>query len=79
MINAWDSEHPTMPALHNMLNEDLCPGERDVYTTEIKGESLIAIRRPAELKSNNGHGICRVSLGGGYFRVLITSNRTNPM
>lgn len=74
VINAWDSAHPAMPGLHNMLNQSLYPGERDIYSTAIKPESLIAIRRLAELKSNNGHVVIRVSPGGGEFRVSITSN-----
>jgi len=74
VINAWDSAHPTMGALHNMLNEDLYPGPRDVYATAIKPESVVAIRRLAELKSRDGHVIFRVSPGGGDFRALITSN-----
>jgi hypothetical protein len=63
-----------MPGLHNMLSQDLYPGERDVYTTAIKPENLIAIRRLAEPKSNNGHVAFRVSPGGGDFRVFITAN-----
>ncbi len=74
VINAWDSAHPTMSALHNMLNHDLYPGERDIYTTAIKPESLIAVRRLAELKSNSGHVVFRVNPGGSEFRVFITTN-----
>ena len=74
VVNAWDSAHPTINPLHNMLSRELYPGESDVYTTAIKPESLIAIRRLAELKSNSGHVVFRVAEGGASFRVFITSN-----
>lgn len=75
VINAWDSAHPAMPALHNMLSRELYPGERDIYATAIKPEALIALRRLAELKSDNGHVIFRVASGGDSFRVFITTNK----
>jgi beta-lactamase superfamily II metal-dependent hydrolase len=76
VVNAWDSAHPTMGALHNMLSRGLYPGDRAIFATGVKPESLIAIRRLAELASSDGHVVFRVSPGGGDFRVNIVSSRT---
>jgi hypothetical protein len=74
VINGWDSSHPSGTAIANMLSRDLYPGDRDVYSTAVKPESKIAIRRLAELKSGNGHVILRVPPPGTHFQVFITTN-----
>lgn len=74
VIHAWDSAHPTMPALHNMLSEDLYAGPRDVFATAMKAENAIAVRNISQMKSRNGHVVVRVSPGGNEFRIFITSN-----
>ena len=71
VINAWDSAHPSMPSLHNMLSKELYPGPRMVFSTAMKPENAIAIRRIAEITSQNGHVIFRVASGGGSFEVFI--------
>lgn len=75
IINAWDSAHPTMNALENMLSRELYPGNRDIYATAIKPESKIAIRRLAELKSDNGHIVIRVDPNGDKFQIFILTNK----
>jgi hypothetical protein len=75
VINAWDSAHPTMAALNNMLNRSLYPGDRAIFSTGVKPESLIAIRQLTDLASKDGHVVFRVSPGGGDFRVEITSSK----
>jgi hypothetical protein len=74
VIHAWDSAHPTMPALHNMLSQDLYSGPRDVFATAMKAENAIAIRQVSQMKSTNGHVVVRVSPGGDDFRIFVTSN-----
>jgi hypothetical protein len=74
VINAWDSSHPTMGAMNNMLSQSLYAGERDIFATAIKPETAIAIRQLAQLKSDNGHVIFRVKPGGSEFEVVVTSN-----
>jgi hypothetical protein len=74
VINAWDSSHPTMGALYNMLSRDLYRGDRAVFSTGVKPESLIAIRRLSELASGDGHVVFRVSPTGEDFRVDVTTN-----
>ena len=75
VILAWDSAHPTIAPLDNMLSRALYPGERDVYATALKAENKIATRRLEELKSGNGHVIFRVAPGGEEFSVFVTDNR----
>jgi beta-lactamase superfamily II metal-dependent hydrolase len=74
LVLAWDSAHPTIHALHNMLSTQLYPGPRDVFATALKPESAIATRRLSELKSSTGHVVIRVAKGGASFRVLIVDN-----
>jgi len=71
MINAWDSGHPTMIALDNMLSQELDPGPHLVFSTATKPEADITIRRMAEMASQNGHVIFRVPPGGKSFEVFV--------
>ncbi len=74
IIHAWDSAHPTMPALHNMLSQELYPGPRDIFSTALKAEAKIAIKRLNQIKSSLGHVIVRVAPGGASYEILITGN-----
>lgn len=71
VINGWDSAHPTMISLDNMLSQELYPGSRLVFSTATKPEAEIAIRRMALMASRNGHVIFRVPPGGNSFEVFI--------
>jgi hypothetical protein len=74
ILMAWDSAHPAIAPLLRMLSRALYPEERDVYTTAMKPENKIVNRRLAELKSENGHVVVRVSPGGDEFRIVILDN-----
>ncbi len=76
VINAWDSAHPAMPGLHNMLSEELYPENRSVLSTAMKPENTIAIRRIAEMKSTEGHIHIRVPAGGDRFSIDILDSRS---
>jgi beta-lactamase superfamily II metal-dependent hydrolase len=71
VINAWDSGHPTMISLDNMLSQDLDPGPHLVFSTATKPELDITIRRMAEVASQNGHVIFRVPPGGKSFEIFV--------
>ena len=71
VINAWDSAHPTMTSLDNMLSQELYDGPRLVLSTATKPEVDITIRRMAEVASQNGHVIFRVPPGGASFEVFV--------
>jgi len=71
VINAWDSAHPTIVALDNMLSQDLYAGPRLVFSTATKPEAAITIRRMSEIASQNGHVIFRIPPGGNSFEVFV--------
>jgi beta-lactamase superfamily II metal-dependent hydrolase len=71
VINAWDSAHPTMISLDNMLSQEIYSGPRLVLSTATKPEADITIRRMAEMASQNGHVIFRVPPGGNSFEVFV--------
>ncbi len=74
IVSAWDSAHPTIPSLGNMLSQDLYAGPRDVYSTALKPENIIATKRLREIQSGNGHVVIRVPPEGRSFEVAITTN-----
>lgn len=74
VVFAWDSAHPTIRPLYNMLSRALYDGDRDVFATAVKTENAIATRDLAKLKSMNGHVVVRVPPGGETFTVEILDN-----
>ena len=71
VIPAWDSAHPTIPSLKNILSQELYPAQRMVFSTAMKPENVIATRRIAELASQNGHVIFRVAPGGTSYEIFV--------
>ena len=74
IVFAWDSAHPTISPLFNMLSHDLYPGDRQVYGTAVKAENVIATRDIAKMASSNGHVVVRVFESGGKFEILVVEN-----
>lgn len=74
IVFAWDSAHPTISPLFNMLSHELYPGERQVFGTAVKPENIIATRDIAKMASSNGHVVVRVSKGGHDYEVLVVEN-----
>lgn len=71
VINGWDSAHPTIVTLANMLSRDLYPDSRLILSTATKPEDAIAVRRMDQMASQNGHIIFRVPPGGDSFEVFV--------
>lgn len=76
VVMGWDSAHPTIPTLDNMLSKRLYPGNRDIFITALKEENRIATRRLAEISSGNGHVVVRVEPGGAAYQILVLDNMT---
>jgi hypothetical protein len=57
-----------------MLSEELYSGPRDVFTTAIKEENVIATRDLARARSLNGHVVVRVAENAEQFYIEIISN-----
>jgi beta-lactamase superfamily II metal-dependent hydrolase len=74
IVNAWTSAHPTMTVLDQMFSPLLYPGPREVYSTAVRPESRVAVRRLDEMSSSSGHVVLRVSAGGRDLTVFCTSN-----
>ena len=71
IIMTWDSAHPSIPALFNMLSKRLYPGERGVYATAVKPENEVATKDIAKLASRNGHVVVRVAPGGEQYSIIV--------
>jgi hypothetical protein len=63
-----------MPALHNMLSTALYPGPRDVFTTALKDEIRITLKRAEQLAATRGHVVVRVAPGGERYEIFVTEN-----
>lgn len=74
VVLGWDSAHPTIPTLDNMLSKRLYPGTRDIYATALKEENKIVTRRLADITSGNGHVVIRVQPGGTSYRIVVLDN-----
>jgi len=70
MINAWDSGHPTMIALDNMLSQELDLDLTWCFSLRQSPRPDITIRRMAEMASQNGHVIFRVPPEANRSRFL---------
>jgi hypothetical protein len=57
-----------------MLSRELCPGPRDVMSTAMKPENRIAVRRIAEMASDNGHIVIRAEPNGGKYTIYTVTN-----
>ncbi len=74
LVNAWTSAHPTMTSLDNMFSPILYPGPREIYSTALRPESRVAVRRLDEMSSNDGHLVIRVEQQGQKYTIFNTSN-----
>ncbi len=74
VVMGWDSAHPTIPTLDNMLSKKLYPAPRDIFVTAVKDENRIATRRLSEISSGNGHVVVRVQPGGATYNIVVLDN-----
>ena len=74
VVMGWDSAHPTIPTLDNMLSRRLYPEPRDIFVTALKAENRIATRRLSEITSGDGHVVVRVQPGGATYRIVVLDN-----
>jgi hypothetical protein len=74
VIFAWDSAHPTISPLFNMLSRELYPEDRSVYATSVKAENVIATRDISKMNSISGHVVIRVTEGGGRYQVIVVDD-----
>jgi beta-lactamase superfamily II metal-dependent hydrolase len=73
-ISVWDSHHPTPGVWERLHSEQLYPGPRDVFATDVHPDARLAIPGIDKLASGAGHIVLRVAPGGDSFRVVIVDD-----
>ncbi|GAB2532465.1 ComEC/Rec2 family competence protein [Spirosoma aerophilum] len=72
VIPAWAASHPGREVLERLLSEQLYPGPRDVFATNLLEEAKTGISDLlTSLKSQAGHVVVRVEPGGKVYRVIV--------
>jgi hypothetical protein len=71
LLSVWDSAHPSPMVYKRLLSEELYPGPRDIFTTNMHEANKLVVVGLDKLASDSGHIIVRVSPGGGSYKVII--------
>jgi hypothetical protein len=73
-ISVWDAHHPTLGVWERLYSEQLYPGPRDVFATDVHARAREDIKGIDRMASDHGHIVLRVSPGGDEYRVVIVDN-----
>lgn len=77
ILPTWHVSHPDLGVLSNLLSEDLYPGERTVFATNMAPAALLTNDRFAKkLAGTDGHVVVRVPEGGRSFTVHVMDAQT---
>ena len=78
IIQALGAGHPDNRGFQRMLAQWIYPGERDIFTTNLKESTkeVIGEGRAAQLKSQQGHIVIRVHPGGDHYDIYILDDAT---
>jgi hypothetical protein len=73
IIQAWGSGHPVSSVYMRMLSEDIYPGPRDIFTTNLMESTInkIGEEHTRKMKSTQGHIVIRVHPGGNRYDIYI--------
>lgn len=72
VIQACVPSHPAVGSLARMLSEEIYPGPRDIFSTNLMEETKIVVGGNIDkMKSQNGHVVVRVLPGGDSYYVFI--------
>ena len=72
IIQACVPSHPTTGSLARMLSEEIYPGPRDVFSTNVMQETKVVVGENIDkMKSQQGHIIIRVDPGGATYNIFI--------
>ncbi|MDD4661447.1 MAG: hypothetical protein PHF73_12440 [Massilibacteroides sp.] len=72
IIQIWSAGQPSTKVLTGMLSQNVYPGKRDIFSTNLMEETKIVVgTRLNQLKSAQGHIIIRVAPGGEQFMIYI--------
>lgn len=75
-ISVWDAYHPTPGVWERLYSEQLYPGPRDVFATDVHAQAREDIKGIDRMASGHGHIVLRVSPGGGEYRVVIVDDES---
>ncbi len=71
LLSVWDSAHPSPMVYKRLLSEDLYPGPRDIFTTNMHEANKLVVVGLDKLASDSGHIVVRVAPGGDSYKVII--------
>jgi beta-lactamase superfamily II metal-dependent hydrolase len=73
-LSVWDAHHPTTGVWQRLQSEQLYPGPREVFATDVHPDARLAIPGLERMASDHGHIVLRVAPGGGSYRVVIVDD-----
>ncbi|GAB4040555.1 hypothetical protein GCM10028809_65160 [Spirosoma gilvum] len=80
VIPVWSSDHPGHDVLDRMYSQELYPGERDVFATDmLEANKLVIGELLNRLKSDKGHIVVRVAPGGETYQVITLDDSNENM
>jgi hypothetical protein len=75
-VSYWSSSHLDAPGLERWLSQDIYPGPRDVFSTNMVAAHAATNPNYSKLKSQQGHIVIRVAKDGGSYQVMILDDAT---
>ncbi|WP_080056761.1 ComEC/Rec2 family competence protein [Spirosoma aerolatum] len=80
VIPVWSSDHPGHDVLDRMYSQDIYPGDRDVFATDmLEANKLVIGELLNRLKSDKGHIVVRVAPGGATYQVISLDDSNENM
>lgn len=75
IIPVWGVAHPDQTSLVRMMSQQLYPGPRDIYATDVHPANYLLNKRYVDgYKSRGGHIVIKVAPGGDTFTVYVLDN-----
>ncbi len=71
LLSVWDSAHPSPMVYKRLLSEELYPGPRDIFTTNMHEANKLVVVGLDKLASDSGHIVVRVDPGGDSYKVIV--------
>ena len=80
VIQVWSPSHPGSRVLSRLLSQQIYPGRRDIFATNMMVANKIVIgTRLDQLKSDQGHIVVRVEPGGESFKIIILDDAAETL
>lgn len=71
ILSVWDSAHPTAMVYQRLRSQNIYPGDRDIFATNMHEANKKVLVGLDQLASDRGHVIVRVAPGGESYHVII--------